>query len=224
MLEQEIELRELLAIVSKRWKIIASFLIVFVLVSATLSYFYIDPVYQASTTLLVGKPAEGSQVVIQDVQLNRQLVKTYGEIARSSTVASAVIDELNLRLTISELKDKITVSQVGDTEIIAISVKDTSADRAAFLANGVAKTFISQIGSIMNVNNVSIIDSATTPNLPIHPRPKQNIAIAGMLAIMIGTFAIFALEFLDNTIKTPQDIERILELPMLGIIPQYEGE
>jgi capsular polysaccharide biosynthesis protein len=224
IVEQEIELREIIAVLINRWKIILALFILAVLASAYSSYYRTPSVYQASTTLLVGKPVEGSQVVIQDVQLNRQMVSTYEEIARSTTVATAVIEELNLRMSPGELKSKVSVSQVGNTEIISISVTDSSPDRAAFLANGVANVFIVQLSRIMHVDNISIIDAATTPSSPINTRPRQNIAVAAILSLMVGVFAAFLLEFMDNTIKTPQDIERHLGLPFLGTIPLYEGE
>ena len=57
------------------------------------------------------------------------------------------------------------------------------------------------------------------PTAPIKPNKVMNIAIAGVLGVMIGLFVIFLLEYLDNKIKTPQDIEKHLGLPLLGVIP-----
>ncbi|MCR3921084.1 MAG: Wzz/FepE/Etk N-terminal domain-containing protein [Firmicutes bacterium] len=223
-MEQELELRELFAIISKRWKMIMAIFFSAIAVSTLITLYVLQPVYQANTTLLVGKPAEGSQVVIQDIQLNRQLVSTYEQIAKSNLVTNEVIKELNLSLSATDLKSKITVSQVADTEIISVIVKDDMPGRAALIANGVASAFIAKIDTIMNVSNVSIIDPAITSMVPIAPRPALNIAIAATLGIMLGIFVAFALEYLDNTIKTPKDVEQYLELPLLGIVPYYEGE
>lgn len=223
-MEQEIELREIISIVSKRWKLITALFLLAVAGSYIFSNYYVKPIYKATATILVGRPAEGTQVLIQDVQLSRQLVKTYGEIARSSMVASAVTEELNLSISPGQLKSMLSVSPVGDTELIAISIRDFSPDRAAFLANGVAEVFIQQITRLMHVDNVTVIDAAVIPSSPFNLRPRQNMAVAGILAIMAGFFLTFVLEFMDNTVKTPQDVERILKLPLLGSIPAYEGE
>ncbi len=223
-MEQEIELREIVAIISKRRKLIVSLCLLAVIGSYVISNFYIKPVYSATTTILVGRPAEGYRVVFQDVELNRQLVKTYVEIAHSSRVASAVIDELRLRMSVAQLQSMISIRQVGDTELIAISVRDFTPDRAAFLANGVAEIFISQIAKLMHVDNVAVIDVAIAPSSPIYPRPWPNMAIAVVFALMTGLFLTFVLEYMDNTLKTRQDVERILQLPVLGTIPLYEGE
>jgi len=201
----------------------SSFLIA-VLASTIVNFYFLKPTYRASTTLLVGKRAEDNPVMYQDIQLNRQLVATYEQIARSGQVGNEVIKDLNLQITLEELQSKITIEQVGNTEIIAIRVKDSSPERAAFLANGVANVFMRKIVSIMKIDNVSIIDSAVAPTKPIAPRKMMNIAITGVLALMIGLFLAFVQEYLDNTIKTKKDIEDYLDLPLLGTIPFYEGE
>ena len=74
----------------------------------------------------------------------------------------------------------------------------------------------------MKVENIQVIDEARVPDKPIKPRPMLNMAIAGVLGLMIGVFITFLLEFLDNTIKTPDDVERHLELPVIGTIPMVE--
>ncbi|MBT9168101.1 MAG: putative capsular polysaccharide biosynthesis protein YwqC [Syntrophomonadaceae bacterium] len=223
-MEQEIELREIIGIVSKRWKLITALFLLAVAGSYIFSNYYVKPVYRATATILVGRPAEGTQVFFQDVQLGRQLVKTYGEIVRSNMVASAVIEELNLRISADQFKRMLSVSAVRDTELIAISIQDYSPDRAALLANGVAEVFIRQIARIMHIDNLAVIDAAVIPSSPFNIRPWQNMAVAGILAIMAGLFLTFVLEFMDNTVKTLQDVERILKLPVLGSIPTYEGE
>jgi capsular polysaccharide biosynthesis protein len=223
-LEQEIEIREILAIIAKRWWLLLVLLVLAVATSGIFSFFVLTPIYEASTTLIVGKPTEGAQIIYSDIQLNRQLVKTYGEIAKSSTVANDIISDMNLRLTAAQLKDKIDVRQVGDTEIISISVTDESPEHAAFLANGVARVFMHRVAQIMKTDNVSIIDPAGVPTSPVSPRKMLNIAVAAVLSLMVGFFLVFFMEYFDNTIKSPLDVERYLDMPLLGTIPIYEGE
>jgi len=221
-MEQEIEIREIMAIIAKRWWLLLLLLVLAVTTSGVVSFFILTPVYEASTTLLVGKTTEGAQIIYQDIQLNRQLVKTYGEIAKSSTVANDIISQLNLRLTTVQLKEKIDVRQVGDTEIISISVRDESPEHAAFLANGVARVFMGHVAQIMKTDNVSIIDPAGVPTSPVSPRKLLNMAVAAVLSLMVGFFLVFFMEYLDNSIKSPLDVERYLEMPLLGTIPVYE--
>ena len=223
-MEQEIEIREIMAIIAKRWWLLLLLLVLAVTTSAIVSFFVLTPVYEASTTLLVGKPTEGAQIILPDIQLNRQLVRTYAEIAKSSIVANDIITQLNLSLTTGQLKEKIEVRQVGDTEIISISVRDESPEHAVFLANGVARVFMDHVAQIMKTDNVSIIDPAGVPTSPVSPRKLLNVAVAAVLSLMVGFFLVFFLEYLDNSIKSPLDVERYLEMPLLGTIPVYEDK
>jgi capsular polysaccharide biosynthesis protein len=67
--------------------------------------------------------------------------------------------------------------------------------------------------------SVMVISEANIPTDPVKPNKKLNMAIAMLLGLMIFTLLAFILEYLDNTIKTPEDISRELALPVLGIIP-----
>ena len=96
---------------------------------------------------------------------------------------------------------------------------------AAKIANTTAEIFKEEIVDIMNVDNVSILAKATVSDnaSPIKPQPLLNIAIAMVIGLMIGVGISFLMEYLDNTIKTEQDIERILDLPVIGVIGVIEA-
>lgn len=221
VLEQEIEIRELMAIIVKRWRLVVLLLIVAVITSTVVSFFVLPPIYESSTTLLVGKPVEGVQIIYQDIQLNRQLVKTYEQIIKSSTVVNGLISDLHLDITTEQFLHKIEVRQVGNTEIIAISVQDPSPEHAAFLANGVARAFLRHVAVLMNTDNVSIIDPAQVASSPIRPRKLLIIAVVAALSLIVGVFLAFFLEYLDNSIKSSGDVEKFLDMPVLGAIPVY---
>ncbi len=222
-MEKEIEIREIIAIVQKRWWVIVTLFILAVAASGIYSYYMITPVYVAHTDLFVGRPADGNQIIMSEIQLSRTLTKTYAEIARSTAVAQNSVEELRLNISPAHLKGKISV-HTGDTEIIRISVRDESPEHAAFLANGVAKVFMRSVSEIMNIDNVSIIDPAVPFYAPISPQPRRNMTTAGVLALFVGFFLVFFLEYLDNTIKTPVDVERNLKLTLLGTVPVHTGE
>ena len=115
---------------------------------------------------------------------------------------------------------KISVSTVTDTQIIKVSVQDTNKSNAAKIANEIPKVFAKEAIRIADANGVEVIDKAQTPVNPVSPNKKMNILIAGVLGVMIGLFIIFIIEFLNTKIKTPQDIEKELGLPLLGVIPE----
>lgn len=77
-----------------------------------------------------------------------------------------------------------------------------------------------RINEVMELGDIRIIDKALAPDAPIKPKKKLNLAIGGVLGVMLGVMLVFFMEYLDNTIKTADDIERHLGLPVLGLIPK----
>ncbi|MGB4311842.1 MAG: YveK family protein [Natronincolaceae bacterium] len=220
--EIELDLRELIYIIRRRLWLIILVTILAVGSSGVISFFVLEPIYKASTTIMVGKPAdyiEGNQLQIQDLNLNQRLARTYGEIVKSRRVSEDVISQLKLNLTPQQLKSKTSVDLVKDTEFITISVTDTNPERAAIIANKVAEVFRDRVMDIMKVDNVQVLDDAIVPTSHIKPRPSLNMAIAGALGMMVSIFIVFLLEYLDSTIKTPGDVEKYLGLNVIGTIP-----
>ncbi|WP_187296296.1 YveK family protein [Tepidibacter mesophilus] len=225
-MEETIDLREYFDIIRKRFLIIMIITATTTFISAIVSFFALDPLYETSTTLMVNKAKneESSIINYQDVMLNQKLVVTYGEISKSRAVLGKVIDDLGLDMEYEELYEKITVSPVKDTEIMKIKVQDTDSNLAKKIANKIPQVFTQEVIRITKADSVQVIDYAKVPKNPIKPKKMLNIAIAFVLGIMIGLFVVFLIEYMDNTIKTAQDIERHLELPVMGVIPEFQEE
>ena len=222
MEEEVIDLREYLSIIKKKWFIMAILCVVCVAASAVYSFFIAKPVYQAETTLIVKtEKTEGTNSLSNDqVMVSQKLALTYGEIIKSRKVLDEVIKNLDLKESNGSLASKISVSTVTDTQIIKVSVKDTDNDNAAKIANEIPTVFTEEAIRIADANGVEVIDKAQVPTNPVAPNKKMNILIAGVLGIMVGLFSIFLMEFLNNKMRTPQDIDRTLGLPLLGVIPK----
>ncbi len=220
-MEETISLKELLQTLRKRLRLILSITFIAVLISGVVSYFFLTPIYQASTQLLVNK-SKDDQGTFQynEVQTNLQLINTYNVIIKSPVILEKVIKDLNLDMTVNELNEKITVQNEKESQVVNLSVQDTSATSAAEIANKTASVFQKEIVKIMNVDNVSILAKADVSDQPspIKPQPLLNIAIALVVGLMAGIGLAFLLEYFDNTIKDEQEIEKLLGLPVLGVI------
>jgi len=223
-LEQELDLRDLWRMVANRWEIIVVIPLVAMLISAVVSIFFITPQYQSSATLLVLKQQPEQSLQYSDLQISRQLVQTYREIARSRRVLDSVIDNLKLDYSYGQLREKVEVTSVRDTEVIHITVTDPNPRLARRIANQVADSFKAQTEEIMQLESVTILDYAVIPSRPVSPRIPLNIAIALVVGLMVAAGLVFLLEYLDNTVKTPEDVQEYLGLPVLGIIPYVEEE
>lgn len=222
MENQELDLRELLYVLRRRLLLIIALPVVATIVAALVSQFVLTPVYKASTTLWVIKDGS-AQINYNDLLLNRNLTKTYAEVAKSRAVMVDVIDRLGLEgVTVVALQEKLTVTPVRDTEILSFTIEDPSPVMAVRLADAVAEAFMGQIRTYMKVENVVVVDPAMEPIDPFKPRTLMNVAVAFVLGLMASVGLAFLLEYLDTSIKSPDDVARHLGLPVLATIPVFE--
>jgi capsular polysaccharide biosynthesis protein len=225
VLDEQIDLRELFGIIIKRAWVIVLITIMSVLISGVVTFFLLIPVYETSTTMMVSRAQEitDTNLQYQDILISHRLVNTYREITTSNRVLYRAIDALGLNMTADEIREMVSVTALRDTEIIKISVENTDKNFAANLANVIAQMFMEEVVEIMRIDNVQIIDTAGLPEVPVRPRPLLNIALAGVLGFMLGLGLVFLIEYLDNTVKTSEVIEKRLELPVIGVIPSFDN-
>lgn len=223
-MEETISLKELYEILKKRLGLILLLTIAAAIVSAVISYFIMTPIYHVSTQILVNRSIDGENYNPNEVQTNIQLINTYSGIITSPRILDIVSENLNGKYTTAQLQEKITVESQDNSQIISVVVEDPDPHEAAKIANETADVFHDEIKQIMNVDNVSILTPAeVTKDLsPVKPKPMLNIAIAIVIGLMAGTGIAFLIEYFDNTVKTEQDIEKYLEIPVLGVISNFE--
>lgn len=224
---EEISVQEVIDILKKRMRMIILITIVAIVLAGIISFFILSPKYESFTTLMVGKSRDyrgNDQIDYDDLVLSQKLVHTYGALVESRDVSDKVIENLGLDMDYEELGNKIDVNLVEDTEIIRIKVTDKTPQQAMAIANETASVFMDSVVRLMNVENIQVIDEARIPERKVSPRPMMNMAIAGVLGVMLGVFGTFLIEFLDNTIKTSEDVERELELSTIGTIPDMNNK
>ena len=225
-MEETISLQELFQTLKKRIVLILTLTILATLIAGIISYVFITPIYQTSTQLLVSQEKSESPVYnVGEIQTNLQLINTYNVIIKSPAILDIVRNELALEaLTTEALNSKITVSSVGDSQVVTIAAQDPDQFVARDIANTTASVFQREISKIMNVDNVSILSQAiaTENQAPIKPNKMLNMAIAMVVGLMLGVGLAFLLEYLDNTIKTEQELETLLGIPVIGAISSME--
>ncbi|MCD7034594.1 Wzz/FepE/Etk N-terminal domain-containing protein [Metabacillus sp. GX 13764] len=226
-MEETISLKELFQTLKKRLSLIILITALATATSGIVSYFFLTPVYEASTQILVNQSKNDQQMYeYNQVQTNVQLINTYSVIIKSAPILGKVKEQLKLPETLKTLTDKITVASEKESQIFSVTVEDESPARATKIANTIATVFQSEIKNLMNVDNVSILSPVDVADsqAPVKPRPALNMAIAFVVGLMAAVGLAFLLEYLDNTIKNEQDIERLLELPVLGSITQIKDD
>ncbi|HEM6556625.1 TPA: capsular biosynthesis protein CpsC [Streptococcus suis] len=182
------------------------------------SSFLVTPQYDSTTRIyVVGQHAEaGAGLTNQDLQAGSYLVKDYKEIILSQDVLTQVATELNLN---ENLKEKVSVSIPVDTRIVSISVRDADPNEAARIANSL-RTFASQkIIEVTKVSDVTTLEEAVPAKEPSTPNTKRNILLGLLAGSILATGLVLVMEILDDRVKRPQDIEEVMGLTLLGVVP-----
>ncbi|MFS0892089.1 YveK family protein [Peribacillus frigoritolerans] len=219
-MEETISIKDIFKTLKKRWKLIILITLIAALISGTISYFLLTPVYQSSTQILVNQKRSENQLDSTQIRSNIDMINTYSVIIKSPAILEKVIDELELDQTVDQLSQKITINSQENSQVFSLTVQDSNPSQAVEIANTISDTFQKEIKDIMNVDNVSVLAKAEIKEKPspVKPNPILNIAIAVVVGLMAGVGLAFLLEYMDNTIKDEDDIERLLELPILGSI------
>nr|AKE79352.1 chain length determinant protein Wzd [Streptococcus suis] len=182
------------------------------------SSFLVTPQFDSTTRIyVVSQNVEaGAGLTSQELQAGTYLVKDYKEIILSQDVLTQVATELNLN---ENLKEKVSVSIPVDTRIVSISVRDADPNEAARIANSL-RTFAAQkIVEVTKVSDVTTLEEAVPAEQPSTPNTKRNILLGLLAGGILATGIILAMEVLDDRVKRPQDVEEVMGLTLLGVVP-----
>lgn len=224
-----LELKHYWHIVKRRLLLIALMIIVVCTAVGIYSFLFIKPQFVASSTLMVNDYKDSSELLPSidpgSITSTIGLIKTYKEIVKTPSMMKKVLAEYpGLANSYSELSGKIAVGSVNETQIMIITAREDSYEKAANMANAVATVFQQSVPDLMKIDNVAVLDLAdpTERRGPVAPNPIMNIAVAFILSAMAGIGLAFLLEHLDESVKNEEDAEALLGVPVLTSIPRFK--
>ena len=224
MEEQEIRLDEVFKSLKKRWIMIVSLTLIAAIISAAISFFVIKPKYEATTKIFIGKDeSENSPYSQSDVTMLQNLLKTYSEVIRTKDLIENSIDDSNLDLETNEVLANLSVTSISSTQIMKLAYQSEEPREAKVILERITNRFIEKSKELIPNGNVEVVETVEYPENPVSPNKAMNIAIAGVLGLMLGIGIALLREFLDNTYQNKEQIERELDLPVLGMIPESKG-
>lgn len=228
---EELDLKELFSMFWNKKAEIVFITLILMVVGIIYSYFYITPVYTAKTDLVLVQSSStvsqtgDSAITSTDITMNSKLVSTYSELIKRNAVFGQVASNLNISDAEAEkIKNNISVNSAKDTEIIEIKVTNEDPNKAADVANEIAKVFSEKIVEIYNISNIYLLDRAQAPEDPSNVNHMKDIVIFAFIGLVIAAAYVLVANMLDNTIKTEEDIEKVTGLVVLTAIPDYETE
>ena len=177
------------------------------------------PLYTTYTTIILTKSNEtqtGTTITQNDILLNQKLVETYSKIIKSKLVLEQVISETGVTYTAEELSENVNVEAYENTEMLKISVTDQDPELAASIANSIAQVFSGEIAKIYQINNISVVDVAVTPEEVSNNTLKRDLLIALFISIFGTIGVVFVVYYFDDTVKLTDDLEEEIGMPVVA--------
>lgn len=226
---EEIDLKELFEIFWHKKAQIILIILIFMVIGIIYTVGFVTPMYSSSTTLVLAGTASSTEeqsqntITTADLSINSQLVSTYSELVKSNNILGQVISNLGINIDAEELRQNVEVTSVEDTELIEITVSDQNPEYAARIANEIASVFEERIAKeIYNINNVHIVDEAVAETEPSNVNHAKDIVIFAFIGVVVAVMYVLIANMLDTTVKTQEDIEKSIKIPVLASIPLYD--
>jgi succinoglycan biosynthesis transport protein ExoP len=294
------ELFRYIAVARRWWWLVVLLMLVAGVTSYAISQ-RLAPTYEATTTLIVGQSIQATELSTGDILTSQQLARTYADIAQRQPILQGTLETLGLKGTWRELKKRVRVKPVQDTQLLEIVAEASSPEVARVTADEIARQLIllsptalqnqekdenqrfvrqrlealqakieagqarvqeleaAMTGSLSaqevrelqgevntteslitdwentytqllvfiegkeSPNYLAVIESAQADPDPVRPRILENTVLAGTIGFMLALGLIFLLEYLDDTLKSTDDLSQSLGLASLGAVSQIKG-
>ena len=216
---EEINIRDFFNYLKKYVLVIAAVALVLIIGVFIYDKSIKKPLYTTYTTIILTKSNEtqtGTTITQNDILLNQKLVETYSKIIKSKLVLEQVISETGVTYTAEELSENVSVEAYENTEMLKISVTDQDPELAASIANSIAQVFSGEIAKIYQINNISVVDVAVTPEEVSNNTLKRDLLIALFIGIFGTIGVVFVVYYFDDTVKLTDNLEEEIGMPVVA--------
>lgn len=214
-------LLELLQIIRKHLKLCIALPIIFALATAVFSFVALANTYTASVSMYVlanSSETQAGTTLSTDLSASQMLTNDVSQLIQSERVLNQTADQLGM--SESELAGyDVEVTSSTTTRLITIEVTGDTPNSAAAIANGLANTTHTVAQEIMDIEAVNVIDQAAVPTSPSGPPRTMYIAVAFLAGIFVAVAIIVIMDMVNTRIRKPEEIEELLEIPVIGKIP-----
>ena len=220
----EIDVLQLVKVLWKRKFLIALVALLAGITAFAYSSFVIKPQYTSTTRIYVvnRNQADKPGLTNQDLQAGAYLVKDYREIILSQDVLEKVVADQSLTIDAKTLGKKVSVTVPADTRIVSISVRDGKPEEASRIANALREVAAQKIISVTRVSDVTTLEEARPATSPSSPNIRRNTMMATIAGVGFVVVIVLLVELLDDRVKRPEDIEEVMHISLLGVIPNLE--
>lgn len=222
MEEEVIDLSELLRLLWSHVLQIVAVGLVAAVISFLVCTFALTPRYQASVNMIVNTRQDNTTTVSNDnITSAKNMIDTYAVIIKSNLVLNDVIQRMGLDMTYSQLADSITVGSVNSTQIMAITVTNENPG----LAGKIAQTIAEVAPDVISGKGRGRLLQGSERRGDRHhacpiPRPRRACCSAALAGMVAACALLVVNHLLHNYIVDDEDVQKKLDLPVLGFIPE----
>jgi len=220
--QMEIDLVELLNKILDHWVLIAVCAVVGALIMGIYSFYFVTPKYESTSKLYVVN-SKDSAINLSDLQIGNYLAQDYQEVFTNWHVLDRVLEELDLKYSYSALRGMIRVTNPSNTRILYITVTSAKPQEAKDIAGTLARVACEFIAVKMDQAQPNIFEEARLPVSPSSPNKTRNIVMGFLLGMLLAVGVVVVQYLMDDKVRTPEDIEKLLELPTLGVVTEQES-
>lgn len=219
----EIDLKEVFLELVSQWVKILIIAILMAAVFFTYSRFLITPQY-TSTSILYVLTKSTSITSLTDLQIGTNLTNDYTQVVAGRPVLEQVIENLGLELTYEDLQEKVSLNNPEDSRLLEITVEDPDPEMAKTIADEIAAVAADYISEKMDQDPPEIIQYGYIAEEPSVPNLKKNTAVGGLIGAVLAIVVVIISYLMNDSIMTPDDMEKKIGLQVLGTLPMDESE
>lgn len=218
-----IDLTQIVRILLRKWFVIVCAGVLGALIGFCYANFYITPLYQAKSAMLVDlRNSVNDNLSSEQINVAEKYVSTFAYIMETNTVLEPVIEELNLKESVSSLAAKLNVAEVSDTLIIRVSINYDNPEEAYAIVKAVCKTAPEVINDRITSGYIIEIENTTVTSSPVSPNITRYTMIGGMLGVAASAIILLVFALFNNRIRSVAELQNTLDLPLLGVIPTLQ--
>ena len=225
MNEESIKIQDIVDALKKKWQLIVSITLASTIIVTVVSFFLISPKYEASTKLFIGKessPSTDQNYNSNDVQMYQKLLKTYSVTIATSDLVQRAFNDAGIDVNPDKALGGLTVTPQTDTQILEISYTSENKEECKDVVHAITDEIIKTSPELITNANVKVIQEVKLPTAPVSPNKKLNIAVGFLLGLAVGVGIALLIAIMDSTFKDKEQLEQIIGLPVLGVIPDTE--
>ncbi|MBE6048421.1 MAG: capsular biosynthesis protein [Clostridium sp.] len=227
MEEREVDIKEVLKSLQRRWKIVFFVTVLGILISMIVTFLVIEPKYTASTKLFIGKEnsegiANSNNYNSNDIQMYQKIVQTYADIIQTRTLITSAMNDSNVDIDVSDILKNLKVTPKEDTQIIEVRYIDKNPYMAKLVLEAISNEFIKYSNTLISNSNIQIVEEIFLPEKASSPNNTLNIVIGFLFGIVGGVIFALLLEYIDNTFADKKKLEKEIGITVIGDIPSFD--